>query len=256
MWCISATAGQLRAPSTCSSSTRRTVTCHAVSKRHFISSFIAGPVLLAAGSATAVKEGGFGDNCPTCLGPVDGTLGSCSGLDPCSSSYDDRPANFAAPWMFDGSRQSAMRQLVSTLQELGCTVQLQTDAYVYATSSAGQGGTVTDLEFLFADNDNTIAVRAAPQQQPTTNTSSTPANSNYTVQAAFANFSELSKVANIFSSSQPSQVLENIRIQCGWEEVPILRNRRRTFFFGESPFDSFGPVAPPVPDYSKDLMDL
>lgn len=37
-------------------------------------------------------------NCPTCIGEVDGTLGSCSGLSACSSSYDDRPAHFVAPW--------------------------------------------------------------------------------------------------------------------------------------------------------------
>lgn len=59
-----------------------------------------------------------------------------------------------------------------------------------------------------------------------------------------------------FNRDQPSQVLEDLRMQLGWEVVPILRNRQRLFLFGESPFDSFGPVPPPVPDYSKDLLDF
>jgi hypothetical protein len=36
--------------------------------------------------------------------------------------------------------------------------------------------------------------------------------------------------------------------------VPILRNRQQLLFF-ETPWDSFGPVPPPVPDYSKSLDD-
>jgi hypothetical protein len=52
---------------------------------------------------------------------------------------------------------------------------------------------------------------------------------------------------------QPSQLLEAVRIRLGWEEVPILRNRRRALFFGESPFDEFGPTPPPGLDYTKDL---
>lgn len=50
------------------------------------------------------------------------------------------------------------------------------------------------------------------------------------------------------------QVLEDLRMQLGFEVVPILRNRQSLFFFGESPFDSFGPVPPPTPDYSRDLL--
>lgn len=99
-------------------------------------------------------------------------------------------------------------------------------------------------------------MRAAPQQQGSLRDSSTDTSSNSAVQAAFANLAELSKLTTLLSASQPSQLLENVRMECGWEEVPILRNRHRAFWFGESPFDSFGPVPPPVPDYAKDLMDL
>jgi hypothetical protein len=50
------------------------------------------------------------------LGPVDGTLGSCAGIDPCSSSYDDRPPHFVAPWQFDGTQAVAVRDLADTLE--------------------------------------------------------------------------------------------------------------------------------------------
>lgn len=56
--------------------------------------------------------------------------------------------------------------------------------------------------------------------------------------------------------SQPSQVLESLRLLLRWEDVPILRNRQQLLLFGESPFDSFGPVPPPVPDYGRDLLDF
>jgi hypothetical protein len=53
------------------------------------------------------------------------------------------------------------------LQELGAIVQQQRSGYVYATWStsgpAGSGGLV-DLEFLFADNDNTVS-RAVMQNR-------------------------------------------------------------------------------------------
>ena len=40
-------------------------------------------------------------NCATCIGPIDGTLGSCAGLQECLSSFDDRPEHFINPWEFD-----------------------------------------------------------------------------------------------------------------------------------------------------------
>lgn len=59
------------------------------------------------------------------LGPVDGTLGSCAGLDPCSSSYDDRPPYFVAPWQYDGSTAAALQALVDTLEVLTVQHSLQ-----------------------------------------------------------------------------------------------------------------------------------
>lgn len=55
--------------------------------------------------------------CASCVGYVEGTLGSCSAVAvPCSSSYDDRPQHFVAPWTYDGSREAAIEQLVDQLQ--------------------------------------------------------------------------------------------------------------------------------------------
>ena len=47
-----------------------------------------------------VTHASSGD-CATCLGPVDGTLGSCAGLQACVSSFDDRPDHFLNPWEID-----------------------------------------------------------------------------------------------------------------------------------------------------------
>jgi hypothetical protein len=50
---------------------------------------------------------------------------------------------------------------VMLLQELGATVQQQRGDYIYATWStaglASSGGGLVDLEFLFAENDNTVS---------------------------------------------------------------------------------------------------
>jgi hypothetical protein len=103
-----------------------------------------------------------------------------------------------------------------------------------------------------------VAVRAAPQQQPSSSAQAgTPTaadSSNPSIAAATAaNFGFVKSTLRSLLGGQPSQLLEAVRIRLGWEEVPILRNRRRALFFGESPFDEFGPTPPPGLDYNKDL---
>lgn len=94
--------------------------------------------------------------CASCVGYVDGTLGSCSAVaEPCTSSYDDRPGAFIAPWQYDGSTQAAKQQLVQQLQVFGASVEKQTEDYVYAVLDQGPSG-VLDLEFVFAPNDTTV----------------------------------------------------------------------------------------------------
>lgn len=94
--------------------------------------------------------------CASCVGYVDGTLGSCSAVDlPCSSSYDDRPAHFVAPWQYDGSTLAAMQQLTDTLHTFGARIEQQTSDYVYAVLDQAPGNGL-DLEFVFAANDTTV----------------------------------------------------------------------------------------------------
>jgi hypothetical protein len=40
--------------------------------------------------------------CASCIGPVDGTLGTCDGLPNCLSTFDDRPDHFLTPWEYTG----------------------------------------------------------------------------------------------------------------------------------------------------------
>lgn len=102
-----------------------------------------------------------------------------------------------------------------------------------------------------------VALRAAQHTALGTNSS----DSADPAQVAAATFkSPVNAVVSWLSQTgltrgQPSQVLEDLRRQLGWEEVPILRNRQQPLLF-ESPLDSFGPVPPPVPDYSRDLVDF
>jgi hypothetical protein len=103
-----------------------------------------------------------------------------------------------------------------------------------------------------------VAIRAAPQQQPssTSQTSNSSSSSNAAATPSVsvaANFGFVTSTLLSLLGAQPSQLLESVRIRLGWEEVPILRNRRRALFFGESPFDDFGPTPPPGLDYLKDL---
>lgn len=95
--------------------------------------------------------------CASCVGYIDGTLGSCSAVEvPCSSSYDDRPAFFVAPWQYDGSTQAAMQHLVSTLQQCGAQILQKTSDYVYAVYQNSPNSSL-DLEFVFAPNDTTVS---------------------------------------------------------------------------------------------------
>ena len=95
--------------------------------------------------------------CASCVGYVDGTLGSCSAVElPCSSSYDDRPAHFVAPWSYDGATAAALQKLVDTLEGCGARVQQRTADYVYAVLEPDGPGNSLDLEFVFAPNDTTV----------------------------------------------------------------------------------------------------
>ncbi|KAG2453936.1 hypothetical protein HYH02_002139 [Chlamydomonas schloesseri] len=164
----------------------------------------------------------------TCIGVVDGTLGSCAGLDSCLSSFDDRPGHFIAPWTYDsGTRHDAVQQLADAVREAGGAVQEVTDGdrygYVYATFQGGPLQGVDDVEFLLPDGDTTVVLRSSARAQ------------------------------GLPDLGRNERRLEQLRRRLGWEPVPILRNRQRALLFVESPWDSFGPVPPTGPDYGTDL---
>ena len=50
---------------------------------------------------------------------------------------------------------------------------------------------------------------------------------------------------------------ESIRKELRFMKLPVMRNRQRVFFFGESPFDTFGPgsasLGPPVEMAAGDM---
>eukprot|EP00798_Chlamydomonas_sp_ICE-L_P016271 gene16271-22451_t len=167
-------------------------------------------------------------NCATCIGVVDGTLGSCaSEVNSCLSSYDDRPGHFIAPWTFDDRPQSkAMSRLVGAVEEAGATsIQQDGNSYLYAVFE-GQYGT-DDVEFLFAENDVTVELRSS------------------------------SRYIKLPDGGRNERRLDFIRNSLGWENVPILRNRQRALVVIESPFDSFGPVPPSTGDYTaNEVVDM
>jgi uncharacterized protein (DUF1499 family) len=81
---------------------------------------------------------------------------SCAGQTSCASTYDDRPAHFAAPWEFTGSAAGAQQELLKALEQLGASIQQQQPGYIYATFSSQLLG-VYDTEFAFGDNDNVVS---------------------------------------------------------------------------------------------------
>ncbi|KAG0590576.1 hypothetical protein M758_1G100300 [Ceratodon purpureus] len=158
--------------------------------------------------------------CSTCIGVVDDTLGSCSATTNCVSSFDDRPKFFVAPWEFPGGLKAAVSNLQEALVRSGATIKEKSERYIYAVFT-GEDGVSDDVEFLFSDPsvDATVNVRSA------------------------------SRATDYKDSGRNGKRLETLRMDLGWEQVPILRNRQRRLFFIESPWDTFGPEPPPTFDY-------
>eukprot|EP01024_Parvocaulis_polyphysoides_P074617 TRINITY_DN9625_c0_g3_i3.p1 TRINITY_DN9625_c0_g3~~TRINITY_DN9625_c0_g3_i3.p1 ORF type:complete len:261 (-),score=38.55 TRINITY_DN9625_c0_g3_i3:242-1024(-) len=152
-------------------------------------------------------------DCPTCVGGYGDTLGSCAGIKNCLSTYDDRPGFFIAPWEYDCSQQDALKKLKNTLKTFNAQIVEQRDDYIYATFEAF-GGQTDDVEFLFPSEDNSLSIRSASRSQ------------------------RISDFGRNFDR------LEQIRIDLGFEIVPVLRNRQRLLGVVESPFDTFGPEPP------------
>ncbi|OAE25430.1 hypothetical protein AXG93_2818s1070 [Marchantia polymorpha subsp. ruderalis] len=165
-------------------------------------------------------------SCATCIGVVDETLGTCNSTPNCVSSFDDRPNFFVAPWEFPGQLSDAVNALKETLSSMGADIIAEPEErYVHAKFIDKEDGVIDDVEFLFSNpsEDATVVIRAASRAQGTAD------------------------------KARNRERLERIRSSLTWEEVPILRNRSRTLFFLESPWDSFGPEPPPTYDYKEGL---
>jgi len=77
-------------------------------------------------------------------------------------------------------------------------------------------------EFYFTPDDTTVQFRVG---------SLVTSSSNASMMSAAASLSSMKNLERC----------EAIRKQLGYLKLPILRNRQRLFFFGESDFDAFGP---------------
>mmetsp|Transcript_24403 Transcript_24403/g.33617 ORF Transcript_24403/g.33617 Transcript_24403/m.33617 type:complete len:261 (-) Transcript_24403:199-981(-) len=166
--------------------------------------------------------------CTECIGLVDETLGSCDGFNAgtCLSTFDDRPAFFLAPWEIPaGSIEDATKKLVKVVKLYEGSIVTSEGGYVYATFKGPDGEVQDDVEFYVSDRDSAVVLRGGSRNR---------------------GFSDLGRIKRRFYL---------IRVRLGWDEIPILRNRKNKFLFFESPWDDFGPETPPGIDYRDVNID-
>lgn len=144
------------------------------------------------------------------LGVVDGLLEPCPETASCSSSQDDAARggrSFAPPWAYDDATWEGARERL--LDALGADAGVS-DVAVDGRYVRCAGDGADDVEFYFTESDATVQFRAARRG------GGTDRNAN-------------------------RDRLERLRRKCGFEQLVILRNRRRLLGVVESPFDDFGP---------------
>lgn len=199
--------------------------CNDRSRRHAILSILsttASVIPLSVSAETIGKD----PNCNNrdCLGVWDGLLADCPhGMTlgaGCVSSQDDTPGIFAEPWDYSENNnidwEFQLKRLLPAI-ERACrqndeTVQLvfQQGRYTRVAFSDSTGSSSIG-EFYFTPNDTTVQFRIASSSSI-----------------------GISKMKN-------QQRAEMIRKKLGYLKLPVLRNRKRTLFFGESDLDTFGP---------------
>ena len=186
-------------------------------------------------------------NSPSCLGVWDGLLADCphgklkGGGAGCVSSQDDTPGIFAEPWDYsdsiplpsssdaaagtEASYAPLMDRLVLALQttarQRGDEVRVvsREGRYLRARFADGASGETSVGEFYFTPNDTTVQFRLA--------------STGATTAASF--------LGRSLSNAERS---ERLRKALGYLKIPVLRNRRRAFFFAESDaLDGFGPTS-------------
>jgi hypothetical protein len=188
----------------------------------------------------AAETVGKDPNCSdaACLGVWDGLLADCphpmgfsgrSAGAACVSSQDDTPGTFAEPWDYSETVESLdwqpqMDRLVTTIQLLSASrgerfaVQLREGRYLRGVFTDAGNHETSVGEFYFTPNDTTVQFRIA-------STSDRDAAMDLFAPASLRNMERA----------------EMIRKSMGYLKLPVLRNRRRTLFFGESDLDTFGP---------------
>lgn len=144
----------------------------------------------------------------------------------CISSQDDRPVCFIAPWEFDGPWLNTRRKLlaylqtlpglriVSGIETLGPVGEIEDDEpsrYIRAVVENPSKRFVDDLEFYFTPSDSIIQYRSIRRE------------------------------GFDFLARENRDRLEKIRKALRLESIPVLRNRKSSLLFMESPIDTFGP---------------
>lgn len=191
----------------------------------FVAAVVSSGALLSEVSR-ARADGGAG---PSGLGVVDDLLADCPSSPTCVSSQDDRPYSFMEPWAYDGPWERAMSRLRSYVEGSGAKVVASSPRYLRVEYEATKAlsASVDDVEFYFTPGDALVQFRCARR----------------------------SGVSDLGAGRRR---MDGIRLALKFEPIPVLRNRKRAFFFGESPLDSFGPsfgkVDPSVVYGDKDPM--
>ena len=152
------------------------------------------------------------------VGINSGLLNPCITDKECISSQDDRPFCFMPPWSYEGKFETAKNKLVTLLKEMkGCRILVDDDRYIRVEFIDSKNIFIDEVEFFFTVNDYTIQFRAYRKTD------------NNLEQFRFLN------------NNSNRDRLEKIRLKLNFEEIEVIRNRKRLFIFGESPFDTFGP---------------
>lgn len=206
------------------SSTRQT-------RRQWCISLIGGSSFAVNQASFAAETVGKDDDCNEsgCLGVWDGLLADCphgklTANAGCTSSQDDTPGMFSEPWDYSESNsldwKDQMKLLVPTIQLVssrrGDRVEIveQSGRYLRVLFIDSKTGEQSVGEFYFTPNDTTVQFRVE----------------------------SLSGSPGLLSSSlRNMERCELIRKELRYQKLPVLRNRKRTFFFGESELDTFGP---------------
>jgi hypothetical protein len=205
-----------------------------ITRRKWWISFVAGGFIFANQSGYAAGETiGKDEDCndSTCLGVWDGLLADCphgqrAANAECTSSQDDTPGIFSEPWDYSDANsldwQEQMRLLVPTIQLASSRRGDRVDIiyqnggrYLRVLFTDAKTGEQSTGEFYFTPNDSTVQFRVG------------------TISVGPAGL--------VSPSMKNMERCEMIRKEMRYQKLPILRNRRRTFFFAESELDTFGP---------------